>query len=248
MKNIEIQNKLNLREQADISLQKAKEIILESIPTEEIISIYVKGSYVQDELQAESDVDIVVILKSDKYLHTIYDLTEKFGNTTTPPFQAIAYTLEELRTGKWSSIRTKNATTISAFVKHMDQLPLIYGSKPEGELFTRTDIKDLTALISAFEKSFLPDYERGLIKFNGLIKQVMWLAEREQRALGFIPEYSWKKLASSIEDKDHIMHLALKLRRQKDISQEERDLFMSKLKEYINSLKDKYRPSSGPTV
>ena len=124
-------HQLELKKKADVSLSKAKEIILESIPNNEIISIYIKGSYVQNELQPSSDVDVVVILKSEEYLPAVYELTEKFGNTTEPPFQIVAYTLEELQTGQWSPNRTKNTTPVSVFVKHLDQLLLLYGSKPE---------------------------------------------------------------------------------------------------------------------
>lgn len=241
MENKEKPNQLELKEKADISLSKAKETILKSIPSEDIVSIYVKGSYVQDELQQDSDVDVVVVLKSDQYLTAVYELTEKFGDTTEPPFQIVAYTLEELQTGKWSSNRTKNPTTISALVKHLDQLQILYGSKPEGKLFTRTDIKDLTALMSAFEKSFLPDFEKGTLKFNEIVKQVIWLTEREQRARGIVPDYSWKKLANSIEDENHIIHLALKLRKQMEVSKEERDVFIEKLKNYVEDLKEEYQ-------
>ena len=241
MENIEKPNQLELKEKADISLSRAKETILELIPNKEIVSIYVKGSYVQDELQPDSDVDIVVILKSDEYISAVYELTEKYGDTTEPPFQIVAYTLEELQTGTWSSNRTKNPTTISAFVKHLDQLPLLYGSKPEGQLFTRTDIKDLTALMSAFEKSFLPNFENGNFKFNEIVKQVMWLTEREQRARGIVPDYSWQKLANSIEDKNHIIHMALKLRKQEEVSKEEQDVFMEKLKKYLDDLREEYK-------
>ena len=241
MENIEKPNQLELKEKADISLSRAKETILELIPNKEIVSIYVKGSYVQDELQPDSDVDIVVILKSDEYISAVYELTEKYGDTTEPPFQIVAYTLEELQTGTWSSNRTKNPTTISAFVKHLDQLPLLYGSKPEGQLFTRTDIKDLTALMSAFEKSFLPNFENGNFKFNEIVKQVMWLTEREQRARGIVPDYSWQKLANSIEDKNHIIHMALKLRKQEEVSKEEQDVFMEKLKKYLDDLREEYQ-------
>lgn len=242
MKSLET-DQLKLKEQADISLLKAKETILNSISNEEILSIYVKGSYVQDELQPDSDVDVVVILKSEEYLPAVYELTEKFGDTTVPPFQIVAYTLEELQTGKWSSKRIKTSTTISIFVKQMDQLPLLYGSKPEGKLFTRTDIKDLTALISAFEKNFLPDFEKGTFRFDELVKQVIWLTERELRAKGIVPDYSWQKLADLIEDKEHIMHLALRLRRQKEASKEEQDIFIEKLQKYLALLGKEYSTS-----
>jgi predicted nucleotidyltransferase len=241
--NIEKTNQLELKEKADVSLSKAKETILQHIPNSEIVSIYVKGSYVQDELRSDSDVDVVVILRDEKYLPAVYELTERFGNTTEPPFQIIAYTLEELQTGKWSSNRPKKATTISVFVKHLDQFPLLYGSKPEGKLFTRTDVKDLTALVSFFEDSFLSDFEKGDVQFRGLIKIVLWLVEREQRARGIVPDYSWQKLADSIKDENHIVHLALKLRRQKEVSKEEQDDFVEKLKNYLAFLKNTYQSS-----
>jgi len=241
MNNTEKLIEMGLKEKAEASILKAKEILLQAIPNEEIISIYVKGSYVQGELRPDSDVDIVVILKGDKYLPSIYELTEKFGNTTEPPFQAIGYTLDELKTGQWSLNRPRKSTTISVFVKHMDQLPLIYGNKPVEQLFTRTDIKDLRALLSFFEESYLSGFEKGIVKFGGLVKIVLWLVEREQRALGMKPDYSWQKLADSVEDENHIVHLALKLRRQDEITKEEQDIFVEKLKTYLDFLKEKYK-------
>ena len=236
-----LNNQMEIKEKAKISIEKAKEIILQAIPNEEILSIYVKGSYAQDELQEGSDVDIVVILKSDEYLPAVYELTEKFGETTEPPFQIVAYTMEELQTGKWSPNRTKNTSPVSLFVKQLDFFPLIYGVKPEGELFTRTDKKDLTALLSVFRTNFLPGIAAGSFKFHELVKQVLWLTEREQRALGNIPDYSWQKLADSTKDKDHIIHLALKYRRQKEVSKEDQEEFLSKLQSYLESLEGKYK-------
>ncbi len=229
-------DKSQLKKKALVSLQKAKELILQTIPNEEVTSIYVKGSYVQDEMTPDSDVDLVVVLKTEKYLPAIYELTEKFGNTTTPPFQVVAYTLNELQTGESAKNRTKKVTPVSSFVKHIDMLPLIYGSKPDGKLFTRTDAKDLSAHVSAFKNSFLPEYFSDKFKFNELVKQVFWLVEREQRTLGHKPEYSWQKLDDSVKDENHIIHNALKLRRQTNIIQEEKDSFVEKLNEYINAL------------
>ena len=97
---IENQDPAQLKEKAEIALQKAKEIILESIPNDEIVSIYVKGSFVRDELVPDSDVDVVVILKSEEYLPAVYELTEQYGKSTTPPFQIVALTVKELKTGE----------------------------------------------------------------------------------------------------------------------------------------------------
>lgn len=231
----------SLKEKAEISIEKAKEIILQEIPNEEILAIYIKGSYVQGELNEKSDVDLVVILKSEEYLPVVYELTNKLGDTTDPEFQAVAYTISELLTGEKALNRTQASTTISVFVKHIDSLPLIYGAKPEGKLFTRTDIKDLTALMAVFDNRFLPDFNNGKFGFVSLIKQVLWLVEREQRALGLKPEYSWQKLADSIEDRNHIIHKVLEYRRQNSVSKEKQEEFLIKLREYLDFLSEKYK-------
>ena len=233
---------LSLKERADISIQKAREIILEHIPNDEIISIYVKGSYIQGELNSESDVDIVVVLRTDKYLPAVYELTDKFGNTTYPPISVSGYTMGELTTGEKAANRPKSKTPVSAFVKHMDFFPLIYGSKPEGKLFTRTDVKDLTAFMSNFKKSFLPDYETGKFHLASLVKSVIWLVEKEERAKGKNPEYSWKKLDESIKDPEHIIHMAFEFRkREGEITEEERKVFIDKLLKYLDFLETQYK-------
>jgi hypothetical protein len=48
-------------------------------------------------MRVDSDVDVVVILRTDQYLPAVYELTKRLGNTTHPPFQAGAFTLEELQ-------------------------------------------------------------------------------------------------------------------------------------------------------
>jgi predicted nucleotidyltransferase len=232
--------RLLLKEMAEISLQKGKEIILQNIPSDEIISIYIKGSYVQDELRPESDVDIVVILKSEKYLSDVYKIREDYKNHSQIPFQVGAYTMDELQTGVWAISRVKKMTPISVFVKHLDNLPLLYGSKIESELLhTRTDTKELSINISVFRKLYLPGLESSKYKLQDIVKHVLWLVEREQRALGHKPDYSWQKLADSIEDKNHIVHDALKLRRQPNVSKQEQDDFLKKLSTYLDFLEAK---------
>lgn len=227
---------VELNKRAEISIQKAKELILESIPNESIVSIYVKGSFAQDELLPDSDVDIVVILKDEEYLPAIYELTEKYGNSTNPPFQVVAYTMKELETGEKAINRTKNTTAVSRFVKHIDFLPLIYGTKPKEKLFTRTDEKDLSINISNFRNQYIPEYKKGKFSFKSLVKQVFWLVEAEQRFKGLNIGYSWQKLADSINDPNHIIHLAIKYRKQNEISKNEEKDFLKKLEEYLEGL------------
>jgi predicted nucleotidyltransferase len=227
---------------AEITISKAKELILQSIPNDEIVSMYIKGSYVQKEMQPNSDVDIVVILKTEQYLPAVYELTEQYGESVTPPFQAVVYTMKELQTGERASNRTRNTTTISIFVKQMEYLPLIYGTKPEGPLFTRTDKKDLTAYLGVFRKTFMAELKEGKLSFKGLVKLTLWLIERAERAGGNpITYYSWQKLADSIKDPNHIIHTTLRLRRQEQKATEsEQAIFLEQLEDYLQSLEKTY--------
>jgi predicted nucleotidyltransferase len=231
---------LILKQKAELSLEKAKAVILQNIPAEEIISIYVKGSYAQGELMPDSDVDVVVILKTEEYLPKIYTLDADISNPKEIPFAVVAYTLRELQTGEKASNRPKITSPVSVFVKQLPCLPLIYGVRPEGNLFTRTDLKDLTAHMGAFRSTFLPDYIAGKFSFKQLVKQVLWLADREQRVLGNVAGYSWQKLADSITDRNHILHTALTLRRQEKISYKEETNFVKKLGEYLTFLEGTY--------
>ena len=247
MKNNDLDklSKQELKERAELSIQKGKGIILQNIPNEEIIAIYIKGSYVQDELRPDSDVDLVVILKSEKYLSSVYKLSEDFGNLVLPPFSTSVYTLDELYTGKLSikriSDREKHVTPVKYFSIHFIHFPLIFGSKPEGKLFTRNNDKNLLTQVSVFKKMFLPAYNNGTFKFDGLVKQALWLSEIEQRVLGYTPEYNWQKLADSVKDKNNIVHDALKLRRQTEIFKKKQDEFIKKLNDYLDFLENKYK-------
>src|SRR5690349_3651646 len=134
---------MDIKENAKHSVEAGLKVVLDAIPNEEIQAIYVKGSYVHGEMNAESDVDLVVILTSEKYFKKVGELSKEFGHSTQPPFSLGMYTLDELTTGKVSPLRTHGMTPISRFVKSIDSLPLLFGSKPEGELFSRSPKRDL---------------------------------------------------------------------------------------------------------
>ena len=55
--------KTKLETSAIVSLEKTKKIILKNIPKTELISIYLKGSFIRREMKKHSDVDFIVIVK-----------------------------------------------------------------------------------------------------------------------------------------------------------------------------------------
>lgn len=225
-----------LEKKAISSLLKAKELILKTIPKDNIFAIYVKGSMIQRGLKQESDVDIAVMLSDDTYLNKLYELNDK-EDLFEMPVQFVAYTLEELKTGNFPETRIKKPTPVSRFAKHLGSYKLIYGKPLDiKNIFTRTDFQHLRSSIDFFNDFFIPDYESGKFKFQNLLKQVFWLTEDELRYKGMRPAYSWRNMANYIDDKNHIIYTALKLR-EHEYSIEEENEFMVNLKNYLKELK-----------
>lgn len=231
--NLRTQEELPLEVQSVIEL--AQKHLLERVPVSEIVSVYLKGSHAHGMTNAESDIDLVVILKTDKYFPIVYDIRKEIGPTTQPPFSYSAYTVDELKTGKFAPNRPPIAG-VSRFVKHIDSLPLIYGKRPEEPLFRRTDEKDLEVNIRNFHSIFLPAYKAKTISFSELVKQVLWLAEAEARVSGVQVTHSWKDAVRALPE-SHIAHRALKYRIEGAPDFESEAQFVTALQAHLESLK-----------
>lgn len=230
--------KTELERKAINSLNSAKEIILSNIPKGEIISIYVKGSFIRREMNEKSDVDTVTILKTNKYLPKIKELEEESRHKFKPEIQILGYSIEELKTGIRDKSRGENKPSSSRFVKHLKDYKPIYGKTLKAnQFFARSDKEDFDGMIKAFREIFLPAYENKKYSFSEIIKQVFWLVESEQTIKGKNPPHHWQKLADSIKDKSHIIHDTLKYRLNPPKSEKEKMEFIEKLNKFLERLK-----------
>jgi predicted nucleotidyltransferase len=231
--------KTKIEEAGINSVKSAKKIILENIPKEEIISIYVKGSFARREMNKKSDIDTTTILKSSKYTKKLRQLTKKYGNSFKPEIQFSTYCLWELKTGKKSKSH-KGSPSPARILKHIPHYKIIYGNPLDIEkLFKGDDIKIFSSMTNFFKERFIPDYENKKFGFSEIVKQVFWLVENEQRAKGKNPPHHWGKLEKSIKDPNHIVHDTLKFRLHPTKDKKEREKYISKLKKYLEK-NDKY--------
>ena len=227
--------KSKLEEDAIRSIRVAKKIILDNIPKEEIIAIYVKGTFVRRELNKHSDVDTVTILRTSKYIKRLKSLSKKYKHEFKPPFQLGAYSLSELKTGK--KLKDSSQTHPGRFVKHLKHNKIIYGEALSSDgLFTRSHEKDLLGLAKALRKIFIPQYEKGDVGFSSINKQVFWIVENEKRVAGREPVHNWKKLARSVKLRGHPVHEALSFRLKPDKDPVRRKRFIKKLKVYLDKV------------
>ncbi|MBU1198269.1 MAG: nucleotidyltransferase domain-containing protein [Nanoarchaeota archaeon] len=230
------EGKTELEESAIKSCKVGKKIILENIPGEQIISIYIRGSFARRELDKKSDIDFMVILKKSNYLKKLNQLNQAYKDKFHPEIEIKGYSLWELKTGKRVK-RSVSATPPYRTVKHLPELKLIYGKDlSKNNFFSRSDIKDLKALVNAFRTIFLPQYSEKRMGFRDLIKQTFWLSELEQKVKGENPPHNWKKLDKFIKDEQHIVHDALKYRLQPTKDKNEKAKYLKKLKLYLKEL------------
>ena len=129
----------------------------------------------------------------------------------------------------------------SRVISHMKHYKLVYGKKLDPKDFDKgCEIKQLKALANFVDDTLLPGYDKKF-HFDSILKQVFWLTDKEQEVLGKNPPHSWKKLARSIKDKNHIMHDAVKYRfhkpKDKKVKAAFKKKFIAKLKRYIKKMK-----------
>lgn len=228
-----------LEEKAIETLKIGRKIILKNIPEQELISIYVKGSLPRRELTEKSDVDIVCILKTKKYLRKLRDLEEEYHRKCPMKLEIRGYSLWQLRTGK--QLKYASQTPPPKFARHIQNFKLIYGKDlTRSKFFITEPQKELKGMIRIFKYRFLPLYREGKFDFSTILKQVFWLTENEERAKGNNPPHSWRKLAKTIKDKNHIIHLAMKYRKKKPEDKKLRAAFIRKLEKHLDNLERRY--------
>jgi predicted nucleotidyltransferase len=222
------------------SLLQAKKLILRSIPPEELISIYVKGSFVRREMVKNSDVDLVIIVTHSRTLKKIIRLHNLFSSSFIVPVGFSGYSLWELRKNKRSLSGKLLRAAPNRFVAHLEHYQLIHGHVLKKELFFQvTHKKRLQGMIRVFLEEFIPKYDQGLFGFSDILKQVFWLVENEQQYENKSPPHHWKTLAGTLH-KSHIIHQALSLRNNPSASAREQKIFIKRLTSYLEELRSQH--------
>lgn len=230
-------NKSELEKSGIESLKGVKNMVFKEIPKEEVMSIYVKGSFIRREMNKKSDLDIVLILKKSIFLKRIKKLNAKYSDKFKPALQFSGYSVWELKNNKRTGKDNENKAGPSRAVRHIDNYELIYGKRlDKNDFYCGPDKGHLKRMVYAFNNIFIPDYQKGNFGFSQLVKQVFWLVENEQIWKGKNPSYSWSELERSIKDRNHIIHDTLNLRLNPTKDERKRNDYLNKLKKYISQL------------
>lgn len=229
-------NKTEIEKRAIDSIYVAQKILFDAVPKNGIYAIYVKGSFVRREMTTKSDVDIVPITYKNSTLDIIQKLEKTKGNLYKPS-ELLPLSLEEFEQGKRYLKYSTPKGSVDLTLRNLYQFRLIYGKPVNIKKYAiRSDLEFLKGHIKAFNSTFIPLYKENKFEFSQLMKQVFFLVEREERVKGKITTGSWKDLAQSIKDKNHIIHDALEYRLNptNDINKQSKSL--KKLEIYLESL------------
>lgn len=235
----EWKGKTGLEKRAIDSVGKAREVLLKNVPEEEIVAVYVKGSFVRREMNEKSDVDIVAVVKHDKYIGRIRKLQEEKGGTYKPS-ELLAHSLGEFKDNERHFSYSSQKPKPDIFLRYLGNAKLIYGKLVEPKDFTlRSDKEMLESSVNMFREEFIPLYNERKFGFSQLVKNVFWLVDLEQRIRGKVPPGTWEKLEKSVGGKNHIIHETLRLRLHPTKDSEIRKKYLEKLSDYLDRLQKK---------
>jgi len=234
------QNKTEVEKKAIKSAEKARELVINAVPKNKLVAVYIKGSFARREMKKSSDVDMVPIVAENRYQGAVFGVND----STIKPVIVVPLSLWELEHNKlWtrSNCKPDLRAKPDRLLKKLKECKLIYGKPINPKKYPINE--DKTALkdeIKVIRTGYIPFYEKRKIKFDPLLKEVFWLVELEQNILGKKVKHSFEGITKSIDDANHIIHDAFGLRKNPSKSKENK--FILKLKKHLEELEKKYNP------
>ena len=213
---------------------KARKKVVEAVPENKLVAIYIKGSFARREMRENSDVDMVPIVKGNE------DEGAAFGvnGPEVEPTVVVPLSLWEFEHNKLYSKGGYDPDLRAEpdlFLKKLDKCRLIYGKPLDPSKYPiRNDKEILKDEIEKIRKGYIPAYEEGAIKFAPLLKEVFWLTEAEQEVKGRKAGHSFEGIAKSVEDEGHIVHEAYRFITRRNKGREKE--FIKGLKEHLATL------------
>lgn len=223
-----------------------RRVVLENADNE-LISLYVIGSFLSKEMVESSDIDLVGVMKSSfdfrKEEHINKALNETVRSSHMIDFGTMNY--DEFFGGTQKGSLTKHIE-LSIFLNFLKRARLVHGKRIN---FDRFPIKpaspgeELRYHIKVFGE-YKSDFRRknrirADFAFSDFIKIIFYVANLElqlTRNLTAKPSYSGIVRAFR-KDKNHIVHYSMKLRHKTAISRCDRESWLDLAEGYVSRMK-----------
>src|SRR3989344_4327131 len=214
----------------------ARQLIIQSLPIEQLVAIYVKGSFVRREMRPESDIDIVPIVVKTSFEGNAFGA----NIPKIKPAVVVPLSLEEFKANRLltpSRFSPDLRAEPDLFLMELSYYGLIYGKPLNPRAFPVRGHKQIvTDEISKIRNGYIKAYETGRHSIPP-IKEVFWLVEFYQRSKGINVDHSFRGILASVNDDGHLLHQAyrLKLKGKKATLNEKRD-YLVNLNHYLDRL------------
>lgn len=180
------------------SLEKALEWLEKQPFIANILTTYVKGSFVFREINERSDIDLVPVLRESEQLIKVREIRNK-NKGMLKPVEILPISLEELRSNERES-RLEFKGLPDHFTLLMSYHKLVYGeSLDTTEFKVRSMEKVRDGIVAAFNKYFIPGYETGHFGFQQIVKQFSHLFYWQERLKGKDFPPSWKGIKENCD-------------------------------------------------
>jgi len=216
--------------------------VLENVDNE-LISLYVMGSFLSKEMIESSDIDLVGVMKSSFNFRKEARINKALNETVRSSHRIDLGTMsyDEFFGGTQKGSLTKHIE-LPIFLNFLKRAQLIYGKKinfdklpvkpasPEEELKYHAKVFDEYKADFRKTDRISPDFS-----FRDFIKIVLYIANLElQRTRKLTPRRSYSEILKAFrKDKSHIVHYSMKLRRKKTISYQGRQSWLNLAEQYV---------------
>jgi predicted nucleotidyltransferase len=216
------------------ALEKALNWLQEQPFKKDILAVYVKGSFVYRELNKDSDIDLVPIMKDEKSLNLTRELRDKVKEKLKP-VDILPLALEELKNNEYFKKPlpgTKGAP--DQFTLLLSENRLVYGKPLNTTGFkVRSDRKIYEVLKEVIKNKQIPMYEKGEFGFRQVGKQFMHLVWWEERLKGRKIDSSWIAMKAARPDHE-LLQRTIEYRYNPTKDKSIRKRYINQLKEYLS--------------
>lgn len=237
-KNIKFYNywrsKTSLEKKYIEALERALIWIKKQAFIDDVIAIYVKGSFIFREFNERSDIDVVPVMKNEKSLNLIREIRDK-NKEWLKPVDILPIGIEELKKNKYY----KEPLPGTKGKPDMFTILLPYNKGVYGKTLNtkewdvRSDQKIYDNLKSVIKNSQISMFEKGEFGFSTLLKQTMHLIWWEERLKGRNFPSSWKAIKKACPNNRLLQKTVFyryNLTKDKDLRSE----YINELKKYLD--------------
>jgi hypothetical protein len=223
-------------------LQSLKRTVLENAGGQ-MVSLYVVGSFLSNEMIASSDIDLVGIMKPDFDFRREARINSILNKTVHSKRRIDLGTMsyDEFFGGAQKGSLMRH-TELPIFLNFLKRARLIYGKRinfdklpikpasPEQEL--NYHLREFSNYKSEFRRKNAagPDFS-----FRDFIKTIFYIANAElQLTRHLTPKSGYTEIVRALtKDKTHLVHYSMQLRRKKTISPRDKRTWMNLAERYV---------------